>query len=244
MPARRQVDVALHGSYLCEDYELRVTNRCLSEDLHRPVADPFREIANHEIITAFINRRRSSPENTRQVSPLSTGRTVYRLAYGERHRGATWHDEVNGVVWLLAYAQHEFEGAGDAFPYFKQLDAEDRLLPTAEDYEALFGARAARFAEVVAHDCAALLEAARASPGVEVVGHVADLEISVAIDIAESLEEINVAFKLHQLTPENLAVLLAALFPQNSFDDLQTATHIAGRSIARDEIVYRGLVER
>lgn len=111
--------VSIGGSFLCQGYELRVTQRCLEEDLAKPTNEPFEELGGHEIITAFVNRRRDKPDNTRQVAPLTSGKTVYRLAYGDRHRGATWYDEAQDVVWLLAYAQHEFRDGPDAFDYFK-----------------------------------------------------------------------------------------------------------------------------
>jgi hypothetical protein len=248
MPSGPLINIARHGSYLCVSYELRVTARCLAEDLGRPGDDPFSQLANHEIVVAFINRRRDSPEDTRQVAPLSTGRTVYRLAYGNRHRGATWYDEANRVVWLLAYAQHDFAAAGDAFPYFKELDAADRLLPTADDYRALFEARAARFAEVVAFEAANLLSAARASPGTERRAIIAgQLAVGLVVEIVEDLEgveEITVALRLEDLTPESLPILLAALFPDSAFDDIQTPISLAGRVLGKNEIGYRVLIER
>lgn len=239
------IDVSLGGSYLCPQYELRITKRCTGEDLDCSDQDAFEGLAKHEIIVAFINRRRNSPENTRQVTPLSTGKPVYRLAYGERHRGATWHDEANDVVWLLAYARHEFADAGDAFPYFKELDAAGNLLPTEEDYEALFLARDRRFADVVAHEAAQLVEAARASAGHEQHARIAgQLDVGVAIEAAENLEEIYVAVKLRGLTQENLPILLAAFFPQHAAQDLQNMTSIPGRLLEPDEVGYRVLVER
>jgi hypothetical protein len=118
------------------------------------------------------------------------------------------------------------------------------VLSFMDDYEALFVARAARFAHVVAHDCAALLEAARASPGAEIQGRIAEqLDIALAVEAQEGLEEIYVAIKLRQLMQETLPILLAALFPKNAFDDLQAATQIAGRATTNEEIAYRVLIE-
>jgi hypothetical protein len=108
---------------------LRVTRRCLDEDLGYGGDRPFDDLAPLEIIKAFLNRRRDRSIDTKVVAPITSHETVYRLAYGDRHRGATWYDSANHVVWLLAYAQHEFEGEGDAFPYFKSLDAAGRLFP-------------------------------------------------------------------------------------------------------------------
>lgn len=236
---------AIDGSFLCSDYELRVTRRCCEQDLGCPQLDPFVNRASHEIIRAFINRRRDSPDNTRQVAPLTTGRTVYRLAYGERHRGATWHDEAHGVVWLLAYAVHEFKGEGDAFPYFKELDARDRLLPTSEDYEDLFRARAARLAQAVPAECTDLLSSAREALGTEICGVVANhIRVSCSVAAIDSLEEITVAVNYDGLTPESLAIILPSFFPDASAMSLEQADGIAERQInPAVEIAYRAITE-
>lgn len=238
------VDITIGGSYLCHDYELRVTERCLADDLGCSSEHPFEELAGHEIITAFVNRRRSSPTNTRQVAPLSSGKVVYRLAYGDRHRGATWHDEANGVVWLLAYARHEFRDQGDAFPYFKRLDADGDLTPTERDYEALFRDRDRRFAEVVARQAEELLAAAREQPGREqraIVG--GQLGVGVALEIVETLEEVYLAVKTARLTQENLAILVAAVFQDQEFHDLEWVDALPHRALDGDELACRCLLE-
>jgi hypothetical protein len=238
------VHTSIDGSYLCQDYELRVTERCLREDLARATDEPFQQLAGHEIVKAFINRRSESPTNTRQVAPLSSGATVYRLGYGHRHRGATWYDEDHGVVWLLAYAQHEFDDEGDAFPYFKSLDAEARLLPTAADYEALFRDRDRRFAAVIGAEAADLLGTARKRPGHEhraVIG--GGLGVGIAIEVVETLEEAYLAVKLAGLTQENLPILLAAFFPAQDFESIHDAQALPTRELEPDELGFRCLLE-
>lgn len=238
MPSLPVLHQAIDGSYVCEQYELRVTRRCCEEDLGCPQLDAFAHRASHEIVRAFINRRRDKPDDTRQVTPLSTGRPVYRLAYGDRHRGATWHDAAHAVVWLLAYAQHEFKGTGDAFPFFKELDAQDRLLPTKEDYEDLFLARASRLAHAVPDQCVELLAAARAAPGHELGGIIgSQIELSCCVETTEGIEEVTVAIKYSGITPESLAIVLAAFFPGGG--DLEHASNIAERDLGTDEIAYR-----
>jgi hypothetical protein len=237
------VDVAVGGSYLCAGYELRITARCLHEDLRCHEDASFEELSSREIVTAFVNRRKDSPTNTRTVAPLTSGEEVYRLAYGERHRGATWYDKANRVVWLLAYAQHEFEGRGDAFPYFKELDQDDRLLPTAADYEALFRDRDLRFTQVVEHEASDLLEAARTAPGTEqraVIG--GQFGVGVAVEVVETLEEVWVAVKTTGLTQEYLAILFAALFPSAAFEDIETVWELAARELEPDELGFRCLI--
>ncbi|MDX6587245.1 MAG: hypothetical protein QOI31_1718 [Solirubrobacterales bacterium] len=236
------VDVARGGSYLCEDYELRITQRCLEQDLGAPSDDPFTDHGDHEIVVALINRRRQTPVDTREVAPLSHGKTVYRLAYGDRHRGATWHDEDNKTIWLLAYAEHTFEDSGDAFPYFKELDARDALLPTEEDYRALFLDRDARFAEVVELECDSLLADAQATPGVEQRTRVGGLlGIGVAIEVVPGLEEATLAVETDGLTQEYMAILFAAFFGP-SLEDINDAHEIAGRALGNNELGFRGLI--
>jgi len=238
------IHVSIGGSFLCEGYELRVTERCLCDDLACPTAEPFVDLAGHEIITAFVDRRRESPRNTRLVTPLTSGKTVYRLSYGHRHRGATWHDDANRVVWLLGYAEHEFEDRGDAFPYFKNLDADESLLPTVADYEALFLDRDRRFAEVVAHEATALLEAARGALGEEqraVVG--GQLGVGVSVEVVEPLEELYLAVKMAGLTNDNLLILFAALFPGCTYDEIESADKMPGRPLDEDEMGFRCLLD-
>ena len=236
--------VSVGGSFLCEDYELRITQRCLDEDLAANTTEPFDELAGHEIITAFVKRRRDQPYDTKTVAPLTTGQTVYRLAYGHRHRGATWHDDANGVVWLLAYAHHESGAEGDAFPYFKELDAADRLLPTSDDYELLFRDRDRRFTEVVAAEAAELLAAARAEPGEEHRATIGgQLGMGVVVEVVETLEEVYVAIKMGGLTQENLPILLAALFPEHDPNAIEGARTMPKRELDEDEIGFRALNE-
>ncbi len=244
MPLSGMVNISFGSAYLCADYELRVTHRCLEEDLGGTTTAPFDDLKNHEIIKALIKRRRDTPHDTKLVSPLPGGPPVYRLAYGDRHRGATWFDEDNQVVWLLAYAQHEFKGTGDAFPYFKELHAQERLLPDEADYEALFSDRASRFAGVARHDALQLLEAARAAPGEEQRGLIGgEVGVGVAVEIVETLIETYLAIKVAGLTTETLPILLAAFFPEYDFADIESCTELPSRPLETDEIGFRALSE-
>jgi hypothetical protein len=167
------VGTPLLRSYICEHYELRITRRCLEEDLGRDPDGEFAELldrATPEIVTALVGKRCDSPTDRSEIAPLTSGRTVYRLAYGDDHRGGTWHDERFGVVWLLAYHLHRSGEPDDAFPYMKGLDTRGRLLPTEEDYKALFDDRGRRAATVAPEEAQELLAEARANEGVEVRG--------------------------------------------------------------------------
>ncbi len=244
MPLSGMVNISFGSAYLCAEYELRVTSRCLQEDLGRTTTAPFDDLKNHEIIKALVKRRRDTPHDTKLVSPLEGGPQVYRLAYGDRHRGATWFDEDNQVVWLLAYAQHKFKGSGDTFPYFKDLHVQGRLLPDEGDYEALFNDRASRFAGVARHDALQLLQAARGAPGEEQRGLIGgEVGVGVAVEIVETLTETYLAIKLAELTTETLPILLAAFFPEYDFDDIESCQQLPSRSLEPDEIGFKALSE-
>ena len=131
-------DLCLRGSYLGPPYELRVTERCRAEDLGVNASGHFSDLLHIQIVKGFVSKRFDHPDDVRQVSPLTSGATIYRLSQGERERGATWHDEANGVVWLCACRFHTSGAADDAFPYFKELDRNGRLLPTVKDLTVLF----------------------------------------------------------------------------------------------------------
>src|SRR5579863_8583051 len=73
---------AVGGAYICKDWELRVTARCLDEDLHADAETTFAAVEGLEIIKAFKKDRASEPRGPKTISPLSSGETVYRLAYG------------------------------------------------------------------------------------------------------------------------------------------------------------------
>jgi hypothetical protein len=49
----------------------------------------------------------------------------------------------------------------------------------------------------------------------------------VSVELVETLEEIYLAVRTRGLTPENLAILFAALFPERAFDEIETASENA-----------------
>lgn len=236
--------VALGSAHVCDAYELRITRRCLEDDLDYYGENPFEELENHEIVKALVKRRSDGPTDTREVAPLSSGKHVFRLAYGDRHRGATWYDERHGVVWLLGYAQHEFENRGDAFPYFKELDAEGRLLPGPIDYEKLLRERDKRLSSEVGVDAERLLREARATPGREVVGMLGGaVEVTVAVTVVDPLSELHVAVQMADVAKEHFVLALAALFEGRDLEEIETAQAMPERPLRQGELGFRALLD-
>lgn len=210
------VGKSVEGAYICEKWELRVSARCLDEDLNAASDADFEAISGLEIIKAFVKDRSSQPTSSRQVSPLTCGQRVWRLGYGHDHRGATLYDADADVIWLVAYGRHRSGQADDFFPYCKALDAEERLLPTENDYLRMFKERDGRFVNAVSVEAPIIISEARAAAGEHkcVVG--GELGVGVSIEVAEELDAtaITVAFLASDIeTIEQGQVLLAALSP-------------------------------
>lgn len=230
------------SSCICTDYELRVTRRCLVDDLGLREEAAFEDALGHPIVDAFMSQRAQDPLGTKTVGPEAGKRTFYRLARGHDHRGATWYDERHRVVWLCAYARHRSGEPDDAFPYFRDLMAENRMFPGVADYELLFSDQGDRFAELAVGDAQEALARAIQQPGSEVeVVLGLTIPVSVVVRLVDDLREVYVAFSLHGLTQEQLLVMLAAFRADAEFGDwelVETLPHRALRD-ADAEIGYR-----
>jgi hypothetical protein len=188
---------AVAGAYICKDWELRVTARCLDEDLNADEATNFESIQGLEIIKAFVKDRATETAASKQIRPLSSGQQVWRLGYGHDHRGATFYDEDEGVIWLVAYGRHRSGAPDDFFPRCKKLDAEGRLLPVQADIARMYRDRDKRFVEAVTIEAPQALKAARETEGEYRCTIGGELGAGLAIEVVEQLEatSITVAFK-------------------------------------------------
>lgn len=195
----------------------------------------------HEIVKAFRKKHRDTPKGAKQVTPLTCGRVVWRLGIGDDHRGAVWYDEDSGVLWLCAYRFHRSGEPDDAFPYFKELDHEKRLLPCRDDYIVLRKERLDRFAHLVAGDAQDLLQRAQATPNKEqtaVIG--GEIPTGVYVTVVETLEELAVAMTLDSLTQMDMThAILQALLPSAAYADWEWCNEMPTRPLCPDEVCCR-----
>jgi hypothetical protein len=151
-------------------WRLRITMRCLTEDLGFQGSDidrPVHELES-DIVRAFLSKRGQSPVGTEKLQPITSKAVVYTL-HATEDRGVTWHHQNQDVVWLCAARFHRSGERDDAYPFFKALDAADRLLPKREpDYNALYRLEAFSFAAALLSEVPSLLDRAAASPGTEI----------------------------------------------------------------------------
>jgi hypothetical protein len=211
------------GAYICEEWELRVTARCLDEDLNASPEAEFEELRGLEIIKAFVGDRSTSSVSGKELNPMSSGHEVFALGYGHAHRGASLHDPDNAVVWLLAYRRHRSGEDDDFYPWVKALDGDGRLIPVPADYRRMFLERDRRFVEAVRLETPVILQEASKHDGEYRCTVGGELGISLWIEIDDELDAqaITVAFDNAVETWEQCAVLLASLAPGRDWDPIE-----------------------
>ena len=233
MPGNRNIGECHLRSFVCRaGHELRVTERCVVDDLGRGRDMDFATLLRHEIVKALRNQRHTVVHGTDTVGPAAGDDTFWVLRYSHHHRGATWFDTEENVVWLCAYARHRSGEPFDAFERFPQLIGEGLMRPTASDYEALRDDRAERFAAVVSFEAQDLLAAARAQPGVEerrVIG--TTQPVGLVVHVVETLEETYVAVFGDTTGLAQLQLLLAALYPDRELEEWRPEQRLPTRDL-------------
>jgi hypothetical protein len=223
-------------SLVLPDRELRVTRRCLNEDLGGGGSQTLQDVADHPVVKAFLRERRSKFTGTRKVEPLTSGMEVWVLTQGQRHRGGTWHEAKRKIVWLLAGGHHESGYPTDFFPYCKGLDQEGRLAPSKKDYEELLLEQDARFAAQILIEGPLLRKRAEHEDG-EITAKIGGrFGVAVAIEIAEDIKEISVAFDLRSVeVQEYIQAILAALDASGRWD---YAERMPSRELEHYEVAF------
>ncbi len=222
------------GSHICDEWELRVTARCLEDDLKRPTDSNFEELTGIEIVKALVKDRSHRAIDTRRVAPLTCGEEVWVLSRGNDHRGATWHDSANRVVWLVACGRHRSGTSDDFFPYCKALDEDDTLLPAEQDYERLILDRDLRFAYAIRVEAPLVLKTARETPGEHNVMLGGQFGICLTVECADELESIAVAFRVESTEFEHVPIILQAF----QVGKWEPATQMPSRPLAPGEFAF------
>jgi hypothetical protein len=148
----------------------RITRRCLTDDLGLPAESvdlPIDELANaNDVIAAFRDRRAEMGSAGQEpIRSLLPDVVAFSLHVG-RQRGATWHHREAGVIWLLAVGYHREGDPNDAYAYFERLKPAGRLLPDRDDMLAFVRSQVPTLARSLLDDVPALVDVARAHPGV------------------------------------------------------------------------------
>lgn len=232
MPAEDQSHLR---SFVCSlGHELRITGRCLSEDLGDSPEASFDELAKrHGIVKAFRRERSAATTGVDTLGPGGGVRPLTVLRHTHHWRGVTWFDQEAGVVWLCACARHRSGQSDDAFPHFSILRESDRIWPRDGDYEVLAADRGEQFAAFVVIEAPRLLAMARAAPDTEIVLVIGREPVTIVVQVVETLEETFVAVSGLHLTPQLFQLLLVALYPDRRFGDWRAVQRLPTRDLDR-----------
>ena len=224
-------------SLVLPDRELRVTRRCLVEDLGAAEDATLEAVSDLPIVRAFLRERRTKTKGTRRVEPLHSGRQVWVLTQGQRDRGGTWFEANRNITWLVASGYHESGSPNDFYPYCKDLDKNGRLAPSKGDYESLLIDQDARFAARILIEAPILRKKAREAAG-EISAQIGGrFGVSVAIEVADDLQEMTVAFDLRSLeVAQHIPAILAAL---EADGDWEHADRMPSRALEHYEAAFR-----
>ena len=234
--------VDIGGGRICDGWELRITARCLEEDLNADPAGDFSDLS-HNMVKALVRERSSSPTALAEVTGLRSGHTVHKLAHGEDLRGGTWFNDEYDVVWLLAAGWHRNKAADDFYPYCQSLDAARRLFPTKSDYERMLRDRANWFAAAVRVEAPLVLLEARRNPGTEIQHTIGgEFGARIAVEVDDDVELIALAFDGNCLTHyQKVVAVLAAIDPGGEW---VSTTQLPGRELTAGEIGFELIRER
>jgi hypothetical protein len=239
------VQIELHrGGCVCRTHELRITGRCLVEDLGMTVETSFEDALRHPIVQAFQGKRLADTGSGKTVGPWAGGNTLFHLGVGDDHRGATWFDMDERVVWLCAYGWHRSGQKNDAFQLFTGLLHNDEIYPTTDDYRRLLLDRQRRFVDLIPRH--ADVARARAMKTRKVIieaqlGHPLDRQLGIRIiaDVVADIAEIFVAFDPKGLNHEEIMLIVRSFVPEPEVMDWDWSESLAGTALRPDEIAVQ-----
>lgn len=243
-------------------HQLRITHRCLVEDLGFTPDDlerPLDELASGssdaaKFIRAFIEKRGTDPVDEDSIEGLATGRIpMHPLRRGERVRGLTWHDRGANVVWLVAaHFAHSSGERSDSYAYFRGLRA-DQLLPEELDYVLFREQQAIQAADAILDAIDQALRSALADPGTETRLDVGGVPVSLLVThVTPSPPRLKLAISMRRTEsgfeppPEWIPAILARCFRRSfgGWDDLPYTEDrtFGGRKLGHDEMAFESFV--
>jgi hypothetical protein len=222
-----------HGcAFLCPaGHELRVTARCLGEDLNEDPNSEFDALCTrHGIVRAFRDRRQAETAGSDTVGPAAGHRTLTVVRHTHHYRGATWYEADEQVVWLCATGQHRSGQPDDAFQHFERLREANRIYPEDGDYIRLEEERAERFAILAHREAPRLLAEAQAQPGQEITIEIGPEPVSCVVHLVETMEERFVAISGYA-GPQALILIRALLAPEQPLGDWRSEGRLPTREL-------------
>lgn len=229
---------------------LRVTRRCLEDDLGLPTdrlqRDARHYCAEHEALRTFVVKRETAPGTGEPIVDVGKTGSVLSLHVGQGRAATIWDPEAD-VCWLLAWsATHATGERRDAYQHFMRLDRRGELMPTAEDYEAIDADAVAYIVDGLLDACSDLYKEARANPGIEMSETFENRGALILVDLIvveqDEMEEGWLAVTYPRdtpLTPEVALDLCARILPARiPVAEINLASHFGRRPIQPGELIF------
>lgn len=212
----------------------------MRDDFGVDVSTAIAKLINHPLVEAFIEKRADEPRSGKTVGPAAANRTISHLGAGSDHRGATFYDEREAVIWLCAAGRHRSGEPTDAFPYFHRLLEDGELYPDDSDYASLFEERERTLFERIYTDAQALLERCRGQLDVEQQGVLGgDLPVGIVVNVVETLEETSIVLSYQEpRVAARVITILAAFFPDDNFDQWEVRDRLPTRALDPREVCF------
>jgi len=188
---------------------VRITLRCLVEDLglELPGIDRPIGLIDHPMLKEARRVAPASPQGQKRILSIRHP-PVYRLRHST-DRGATWLDEAQNILWLLAVARREDQSDDDAFAVFARLHDAGRLLPSDDDRRRIEFEQGTDLLARIRRELRPLLVAAREAPGRDVEGDLAGFLPARAHSIkAAGVEELWMAVSTRDAVGEGVPARL------------------------------------
>ncbi len=226
------------GSCICDEYELRITERCLVEDFGLSSNSSFEEALKHPIVQSFVEKRKDDPGSGKTVGPAAGKKTLYHLGRGHDHRGATWFDRRNGVVWLCGYGLHRSGEPDDAFQIFQALIEADQIRPKNADYRRLGRDRVGRLVELGPdHGEASVKQAVAELDEIKTISLAGQVSVRVAARVIDDILEVCIAFPWKDLNHDQI-LFVVRCFAGSSNDMWENSGTLADQPLAEGELGF------
>jgi hypothetical protein len=235
-----EAEVLLHrGSCICAHYELRITERCLADDLGLSADSSFDEALGHPIVQGFLAERSNNPLAAKTVGPEAGEKTVHRLARGHDHRGATWYDRRNGVVWLCAYRLHRSGADDDPFQIWPAFIREKKIQPTKDDYDRFGKDRVRRLVELGPdHGEAAVKVAVEHIGEVQAVNLAGQVQVRLVASHVDEFLEVTISFSSAGLNHERM-MFIVRCFAGQTEDMWENVDHFEGEPLPEGDVAFK-----
>lgn len=208
------------------------------QDLKLSADSSFEDALTHPIVPAFVEKRKDDPGSGKTVGPAAGNRTLHHLGRGNDHRGATWHDRRNGIIWLCGYGLHRSGESDDAFQIFAELIENDEIRPKPADYGRLARDRVGRLVELGPEHGETTVRRAVERGDVQSVSLADQIPVRVLACVIDDFLEVTIAFPSANLNQDRI-LFVVRCFAGASSDMWENTDEFNGKPLSEGELGFK-----